>query len=65
MTRTVPSIDPADLVSAPEAATALAVHLTTITRMVRAGTLRPLRYSPYIFHRVDVERVAAERKADQ
>lgn len=56
------SIDAADLVTAPEAARQLDVHLTTITRMVRAGTLVPIRYSPYIFHSVDVARLAAQRK---
>ncbi|MGH3501479.1 MAG: helix-turn-helix domain-containing protein [Nocardioidaceae bacterium] len=53
------------LIGAPEAATILGVHRATVLRWAEAGQLpvvekMPGDNGPYLFDRIDVERVAAE-----
>ena len=57
-----------NIVTKREAAEILAVHPSTVQRMVSDGVLRPhrtidgpSRISQYLFRRVDVERIARQR----
>lgn len=57
-----------DLIGSSEAATLVDVHVATIARWAADGTLPVAarlagKTNPLLFHRADVERVAAERRA--
>lgn len=53
-------------VGAAEASQALGIHVATLGRWVKNGTITPAhklpgKNGPYVFHRADIEKLAAER----